>query len=115
VPWTAVNLVDYYLVQHGDYVVDDFFRADGGRYGRVNWVAIAAYLLGIGVQVPFIVTTLYTGPVGSALNGVDLSWIVGLVVVTPVYYVAAKRFRSTRSRASQDAGLVSAGPAEEVA
>ena len=30
VPWTAVNLVDYYLVQHGDYAVDDFFRADGG-------------------------------------------------------------------------------------
>ena len=31
VPWTAVNLVDYYLVEHGDYAVDDFFRADGGR------------------------------------------------------------------------------------
>ena len=38
-PWTAVNLVDFYLVGHGDYAVDDFFRADGGRYGRVNWVA----------------------------------------------------------------------------
>jgi nucleobase:cation symporter-1, NCS1 family len=93
VPWTAVNLVDYYLVQHGDYVVDDFFRADGGRYGRVNWIAIGCYLLGIGVQVPFVVTTLYTGPVGSALDGVDLSWIVGLVVVTPVYWIAARRFR----------------------
>lgn len=115
VPWTAVNLVDYYLVQHGDYVVDDFFRADGGRYGRVNWVAIAAYLLGIGVQMPFIVTTLYTGPVGSALNGVDLSWIVGLVVVTPVYYVGAKRFRSARARVNQAAGFVSAGSSEEVA
>lgn len=96
VPWTAVNLVDYYLVQHGDYAVDDFFRADGGRYGRVNWAAIACYALGIGVQVPFIVTTLYTGPVGSALDGVDLSWIVGLVVVTPVYYFGAKRFRGAQ-------------------
>ena len=115
VPWTAVNLVDYYLVQHGDYVVDDFFRADGGRYGRVNWVAIAAYLLGIGVQVPFIVTTLYTGPVGSALNGVDLSWIVGLVVVTPVYYVGAKWFCFAHSRVNHATGLVSAGPSEEVA
>jgi NCS1 family nucleobase:cation symporter-1 len=113
VPWTAVNLVDYYLVQHGDYAVDDFFRADGGRYGRVNWVAIAAYLLGIGVQVPFIVTTLYTGPVGSALNGVDISWIVGLIVVTPVYYLGAKRFRSAHSRVA--ASLVSAGSAEEIA
>jgi NCS1 family nucleobase:cation symporter-1 len=103
VPWTAVNLVDYYLVQHADYDVDDFFRADGGRYGRVNWVAIAAYVLGICVQVPFIVTTLYTGPVGKALDGVDLSWIVGLAVVTPFYYFGAKWFRSARSGAADQA------------
>ena len=115
VPWTAVNLVDYYLVQHGDYVVDDFFRADGGRYGRVNWVAIAAYVLGICVQVPFIVTTLYTGPVGSALHGVDLSWIVGLLVVSPVYYLGAKRFRAAHVPANRAGGLVRAGSAEESA
>ena len=115
VPWTAVNLVDYYLVQHGDYVVDDFFRADGGRYGRVNWVAIAAYVLGICIQVPFIVTTLYTGPVGSALHGVDLSWIVGLLVVSPVYYLGAKRFRSAHLPANRAAGLVPARSAEESA
>jgi hypothetical protein len=120
VPWTAVNLVDYYFVQHGNYAVDDFFRADGGRYGRVNWVAIASYVLGIIVQVPFIVTTLYTGPVGSALHGVDLSWIVGLVVVTPVYYVGAKWFRSARVQVDRAAGLrelpqVRAGPVDLVA
>ena len=105
VPWTAVNLVDYYLVQHGDYVVDDFFRADGGRYGRANWVAIGCYVLGILVQAPFVVTTLYTGPIGSALGGVDLSWIAGLIVVTPIYYFAAKRFRR---RVTHTAGLVAA-------
>ena len=115
VPWTAVNLVDYYLVEHGDYAVDDFFRADGGRYGRVNWVAITCYVLGIGVQVPFIVTTLYTGPVGSALHGVDLSWIVGLCVVCPVYYLGARRFRSPRGPMGRTAGLAPAGSAEESA
>jgi nucleobase:cation symporter-1, NCS1 family len=112
VPWTAVNLVDYYLVEHGDYAVDDFFRADGGRYGRVNWVAIACYLLGICVQVPFIVTTLYTGPVGSALHGVDLSWIVGLCVVSPVYYLGARRFRSAHLPPNRTEGLV---PVEDAA
>ncbi|WP_244099993.1 cytosine permease [Burkholderia anthina] len=29
-PWTAINLVDYYLVCHGEYDVDSFFRQDGG-------------------------------------------------------------------------------------
>jgi NCS1 family nucleobase:cation symporter-1 len=110
VPWTAVNLVDYYLVRHGDYVVDDFFRADGGRYGRANWVAIICYVLGILVQAPFVVTTLYTGPIGSALGGVDLSWIAGLIVVSPVYYFASKRFR----RVTQTAGLVAAAPGPEL-
>jgi NCS1 family nucleobase:cation symporter-1 len=109
VPWTAVNLVDYYLVQHGDYVVDDFFRADGGRYGRANWVAIICYVLGILVQAPFVVTTLYTGPIGKALGGVDLSWIAGLVVVSPIYYFAAKRFGR---QATQTAGLVAAAPGQ---
>jgi nucleobase:cation symporter-1, NCS1 family len=89
IPWTAINLVDYYLVKHGDYVVEDFFRADGGRYGRVNWVAIVCYLVGIGVQIPFVVTTLYTGPFGHTFRGVDVSWIVGLAVVSPLYYCLA--------------------------
>ena len=29
------------------------------------------------------------------MNGVDLSWIVGLVVVAPLYYFAARVFRKT--------------------
>ena len=36
VPWTAINLVDYYLLRHGEYDVASFFRQDGGFYGRVN-------------------------------------------------------------------------------
>ena len=30
VPWTAINLVDYYPVVHGNYDVASFFRRDGG-------------------------------------------------------------------------------------
>ncbi|MDQ0213454.1 purine-cytosine permease family protein [Arthrobacter bambusae] len=93
VPWTAINLVDYYLLRHGDYRVEDFFKRDGGVYGRFNWVAIGAYVAGALVQLPFSATAIYTGPVAAAMGGVDLSWIVGLVVVAPLYYVAARVFR----------------------
>jgi NCS1 family nucleobase:cation symporter-1 len=87
VPWTAVNLVDFYLVRHGDYVVEDFFKADGGRYGRVNWAAVICYLIGVGVQLPFmIIGTAYTGPMAKLLGDTDISFIVGLVVVSPLYY-----------------------------
>lgn len=92
VPWTAINLVDYYLLRHGVYKVSDFFRRDGGIYGRFNWPAVGCYLLGILIQLPFVVTTLYTGPIGSLLGGADLSWIVCLVVISPVYFFIARSF-----------------------
>ncbi|MFF2843648.1 purine-cytosine permease family protein [Paenarthrobacter sp. NPDC057981] len=92
VPWTAINLVDYYLLRHGDYRVEDFFKRDGGVYGRFNWVAIGSYIAGALIQVPFSATAIYTGPMAAALGGVDISWIVGLVVVAPLYYIAARLF-----------------------
>jgi NCS1 family nucleobase:cation symporter-1 len=91
VPWTAINLVDYYLLRHGIYDVPSFFRRDGGIYGRVNVAAVTCYGFGILVQLPFIDCALYTGPVAKAMGGIDLSWIVGLLVTSPVYYWLAKR------------------------
>jgi nucleobase:cation symporter-1, NCS1 family len=94
VPWTAINLVDYYLLRHGRYDVDSFFRQDGGIYGRVNGAAITCYAVGILVQIPFIASPLYKGPVARAIGDVDLSWIVGLAVTSPAYYWLAKRSQS---------------------
>ncbi|MBB2202333.1 purine-cytosine permease family protein [Gluconacetobacter tumulisoli] len=94
VPWTAINLVDYYLVHHGDYDVTSFFRADGGIYGRWNGRALLCYAVGIVVQVPFMSSALYTGPAARELGGADLSWIVGLIVVSPLYYLACRLRRA---------------------
>jgi NCS1 family nucleobase:cation symporter-1 len=91
VPWTAINLVDYYLLRHGHYDVESFFRRDGGIYGRVNGAAVACYIAGIIVQLPFLASPLYTGSVARSMGGVDLSWIVGLAVTSPAYYWIAKR------------------------
>jgi nucleobase:cation symporter-1, NCS1 family len=106
VPWTAINLVDYYLLRRGDYDVAAFLSRNGGIYGRTNIPAVACYLFGIVLQFPFVANPLYTGPVARALGGVDLSWIVGLVVTSPVYYWLGKR-----SQAQRAAGL---SPAAEV-
>ncbi|MFP3581118.1 cytosine permease [Arthrobacter sp. SIMBA_036] len=108
VPWTAINLVDYYLLRHGDYKVEDFFKRDGGVYGRFNWIAIGSYLTGALIQFPFSATAIYTGPVAAAMGGVDISWIVGLVVVAPLYYVAARVFRRQTEPAPFPAAAVTA-------
>jgi NCS1 family nucleobase:cation symporter-1 len=100
VPWTAVNLIDYYLVCHGQYDVDSFFRQDGGIYGRFNGIAIFSYLFGIVVQLPFVATDLYTGPIAKKLDGADISWVVGLALTSLVYYVGCKRFSRTAASAA---------------
>jgi NCS1 family nucleobase:cation symporter-1 len=96
VPWTAINLVDYYLLRHGQYDVASFFRRDGGIYGRVNAVAVQCYLIGILVQLPLVATPLYTGPLARAMGGLDLSWLVGLAVTGPGYYWLARRSQARR-------------------
>ena len=90
VPWTAINLVDYYWVRHGQYHVPSFFRADGGVYGRVNYVAVICYIFGILIQVPFVSSPMYTGSFALAMDGADISWVVGMLVISPVYYFASK-------------------------
>lgn len=91
IPWSAINLVDYYLVHHGSYVVADFYRADGGRYGVWNLPALAVYVVAIAAQVPFMVTTLYTGPFAETLGFTDVAWVVGLLVAGGLYYPIARR------------------------
>jgi len=90
VPWTAINLVDYYLVHHGAYDVASFVKSDGGIYGRFQWPAIICYFVGIAIEVPFMSQTLYTGPVAKMLGGADISWVVCLLVISPLYYFASR-------------------------
>ncbi len=90
-PWSAVNLVDYYLVSRERVDIPALFDASA-RYGSYNWMAIGCYCLGIIVQVPFLNQAVYTGVVAAALGGADISWLVGLLVTALVYYPLAIRF-----------------------
>ncbi len=93
VPWATINLVDFYLIKRGRYDIASIFKADGGIYGRFNPHAITAYFIGILVQLPFANTALYVGPYANYIEGVDLSWLVGLLVTCPLYYCLATRGR----------------------
>ncbi|RWY31757.1 cytosine permease [Pseudomonas aeruginosa] len=93
-PWSAVNLVDYYFITRERYDVPALADPDG-RYGRWNLPGIAVYTLGVLVQMPFLATTLYTGPMVEHLGGVDISWIIGLLVPAVLYYLVARR-KATR-------------------
>jgi NCS1 family nucleobase:cation symporter-1 len=100
VPWTAINLIDFYAIHKGKYDIDSIFHVDGGIYGRYNPQALLAYAIGIAVQIPFMNTPLYVGPISEHINGADLSWLVGLLVTSPLYWWLANRDSAYKRRLS---------------
>ena len=98
VPWTAINLIDFYVIHKGDYDIQSIFQVDGGIYGRYNPQALIAYAVGIVVQIPFMNTPLYVGPISEHINGADLSWLVGLAITSPLYWWLASRDSAYRRR-----------------
>jgi len=89
IPWTAVNLVDYYIVRRGHYAIAEIFNPHG-LYGRWGWRGITAYSVGFAAMLPFLSTSKYTGFVAKALGGADISMFIGLPVAGILYFVLAR-------------------------
>ena len=92
-PWSAINLVDYYWVRKEKYDVDALFDPDG-VYGRFNKGAFVAYALGVLIQIPFMNSTFYVGPIANWMGGAEITWILGLVVAGGLYYAFSGRIRN---------------------
>jgi purine-cytosine permease-like protein len=85
VPWTSINLVDYFFVRRGRYVISELF-VPNGIYGSWGARGLAAYAIGFAATLPFFVLPdIYVGPAARALGGIDVGWLVGLLVPAAVY------------------------------
>jgi purine-cytosine permease-like protein len=100
-PWAAVIGVGY-LRCRGRYNQDDLqvFNRGSARRGEYwytggwNLPAVAAWAAGCIFGVLTVQTSLYTGPLGSIANGVDLSFVGSFAiagVLYPVLDLAARR------------------------
>ena len=99
VPWTAVNLVDYFFVRRGRYAITQLFTPHG-IYGAWSLRGLAAYGIGFVSTMPFFVLPdYYVGPAARALDGVDVGWLVGLIVSATVYLWLSRSF-DARSEAA---------------
>jgi len=56
-----------------------------------GWAALVAFVAGFAAAVPFMNTTVYTGPVAAALHGADLAYYAGFVVSLAVYLLLRGR------------------------
>ena len=108
VPWTALNLVDFFFVRRGHYAITDIFRPDG-VYGAWGWRGLTAYFVGFAAEIPFMVLPpiaglSYTGYFPAHVtNGVDYSWLVGLVVSGLVYLLLSRSLDLAAEQSAIDA------------
>ncbi len=111
IPWTAINLTDFYLVRHARYDIPELFKVDG-KYGKVNWFAILVFALTVGVELPFMNDpAIFVGPVATAMGGADIAWIVGFIFGGLCYYVGARLgWAGARESASLEFEPVAAVP-----
>ncbi|MBB2893109.1 purine-cytosine permease family protein [Flexivirga oryzae] len=91
-PWSAINLVDFYWVRREQYRIQDLFDPHGS-YGRINKAAFTAYLIGVAIQIPFMNSSLYVGPIADWLGGAEVAWVLGLLVAGGLYYVLSAAVR----------------------
>jgi purine-cytosine permease-like protein len=102
VPWTAVNLVDFFFVRRGDYAILEIFKPNG-IYGAWNWRGLVSYIVGIAVMVPFFAIfngtqEIFVGPIARSLEFADISLFVGLPVSALLYWVLCRNLDLTRER-----------------
>jgi nucleobase:cation symporter-1, NCS1 family len=98
VPWSSINLVDYYLVRKGDYSVREMYDSRG-QYGKFNVTTLAIYCLGIASTIPFMDVSFYHSYFAK-LIGADVSWIPSLLVPGIAYYFANRGLSSKSGRAA---------------
>ena len=89
VPWTAVNLVDFYFVRRGKYAITEILKPNG-LYGRWSWRGVVAYTVGFLAMIPFFSVSFFVGPVAQLLGGSDFSFVIGLVVSGGLYLIFAR-------------------------
>ncbi len=91
-PWTAVNLIDYFWLRRGRYSIPALFQPDG-LYGTWGWRGLIAYAVGFSASIPFfVVPDVYTGFLAARLGGVDVGWVVSLASASLAYLWLSRRF-----------------------
>ena len=110
-PWTAINLVDFYVLRKGHYSIREIFNPNG-MYGRWNWRGLLAYGVGFVVMIPCFSTGLYTGPVARALGGADIAMLVDLPVAAVVYLLTCRSMNFEHDRLQAVAADVGLEPAD---
>jgi purine-cytosine permease-like protein len=115
IPWTTVNLIDYFFLSKGRYLIADL-ATPRGVYGAWGLRGLFAYAVGFVVSIPFfVVPGMFIGPAATRLAGCDIGWLVSLVATALAYLAANIRVTAraaTPAILSDDPGESASYPPE---
>lgn len=94
-PFVGVVVIDWWARTRRGRRFDVLAEAAAPQLG---WPALVAFLAGCGAAVPFMNTSIFTGPVAAAAHGADLAYYVGFVASAVVYAVLRAVTGSGRSQ-----------------
>lgn len=105
VPWTATNLVDYFIVRKGHYAITDLFTPKG-VYGTWSWRGLLSFGIGFAFEIPFMAVPpignwSYTGPIAQSIGGLDIAWLVGLAATSIAYLLLSRSLDVAKERAAE--------------
>ena len=108
-PWLAIVIIDFWGLHRGGagYPDTSEFYKRNGAFGTIRWAGLLSFLIGVAVSVPFMATVLYTGPIGKALGGADISYGVSAVVAGVIYYVWGRQLTRARQAAAVGSAVAS--------
>src|SRR5699024_9449828 len=90
IPWSTINLVDFFFVRNVTYRTEDFFDKNG-EYGKYSWMGIGTFVTSVLAALLFVSTQGFAGVMAAMLGRADVSWLVGLFVPFVLYYFGMKK------------------------
>jgi NCS1 family nucleobase:cation symporter-1 len=106
-PFAAIVIVEW-ILRKGRVDVRTILNFPTMESG---WAALVTLLIGFGVSVPFMNTSIYVGPaVSGPLHGGDIAYYVGFLVAGLVYYPLRKKTMPAHLRAIRDEAVGSRSP-----
>ncbi len=102
IPWTAINLTDYFIVRRGHYAIAEIFKPRG-IYHRWGWAGITAYVVAFICMTPFFdISGFYVGFISKAMGGVDISLFIGLPIGAGLYWLFTRNLDVASERRLAD-------------
>ena len=100
-PWAAIMLIHYYFKKRGRIDVPGLY-ADWrhAAIGDINWAAMVSFLAGLVAAWSFMYggVAVLQGPFSRHHDGIDLSWLVGMIVAGLLYLLLEPRYEAVRLR-----------------